>query len=119
MKCWNIISFYPPEMNYSKLEALSAANKSYSPYSRSYSGIARLAKDDRIFTGRYTENEAFNISMNPMMAALSNVSMSNLTFKDIGIIVESRNNIVSQVKSVGNILYSVNPDIELEIVKLD
>ena len=113
------------EMNYSNdrlvLEALSAANKSYSPYSKSYSGIALLTKDDRIFTGRYAENAAFNISMNPMMAALSNLNMSNLNFKDISraIIVEPRNNMISQIKSAGNLLYAVNPDVDLEIVKVN
>ncbi len=113
------------EMNYSNdrivLEALSAANKSYSPYSRSYSGVALLTKDERIFTGRYVENAAFNISMNPMMAALSNLNMSNLNFKDISraIIVESRNNIVSQIKSAGNLLCVVNSDVDLEIIKVD
>lgn len=113
------------EMNYSNdslvLEALSAANKSYSPYSKSYSGVALLTKDERIFTGRYAENAAFNISMNPMMAALSNMNMSSLNFKDISraVIVEPRNHIVSQIKSAGNLLYTVNPDTELEIVKVD
>lgn len=113
------------EMNYSNdrliLEALSAANKSYSPYSRSYSGIALLTKDDRVFIGKYAENAAFNISMNPMMAALSNLNMSNLNFKDISraVIVEPRNNLTSQIKSAENLLYIVNPNVDLEIVKVD
>lgn len=103
------------------LTALSTANKSYAPYSKSYSGVALLTKNDKVFTGRYAENAAFNISMNPMMAALSNLNMSNLNFKDISraIVVEPRNNIVSQVKSAGNLLYVANPEAELEIVKVD
>jgi cytidine deaminase len=112
-------------INYSNdelvLEALSAANKSYAPYSKSYSGVALLTKDDRIFTGRYAENAAFNISMNPMMAAISNLNMSNLNFKDISraVIVEPKNNTVSQIKSAGNLLYVVNPNVDLEIVKVN
>ena len=56
-----------------------------------------------------------------MMAALSNVNMSNLTFKDIcrAVIVESRKNLVSHIKSAGNLLFAVNPDIELEAIKVD
>ncbi len=102
-------------------EARKAANKSYSPYSNSFSGVALQIKDGRILTGRYIENAAYNISMNPMTAAISFLNMNGLEYKDISkaVIVEPEKNIVSQIETAKSLLKAVNPSVELEIVKID
>lgn len=102
-------------------EARKAANKSYSPYSNSFSGVALQVKYDRILTGRYIENVAYNISMNPMTAALSSLNMHGLEYQDIcrAVILEPKKNTVSQIETARILLKAVNSAIELEIVKID
>lgn len=102
-------------------EARKAANKSYSPYSNSFSGVALQVKDGRILTGRYIENAAYNISMNPMTAAVSFLNMHGLEYQDIckAVIVEPQKNTVSQIESAKILLKAVNSSVELEIVKID
>lgn len=102
-------------------EAHKAANKSYSPYSNSFSGVALQVKDGRILTGRYIENAAYNISMNPMTAAVSFLNMHGLEYQDIckAVIVEPKKNTVSQIETARILFKAVNSAIELEIVKID
>ncbi|WP_373777812.1 cytidine deaminase [Glaesserella sp.] len=50
--------------------AISAANQSYAPYSQAFSGIA-LQVGERIITGQYAENAAFNPSFLPLQSALN------------------------------------------------
>jgi len=52
------------------LQALKSANRSYSPYTNSPSGVAMLTKDGKIFDGFYIENAAFNPSVSPMLSAI-------------------------------------------------
>lgn len=52
-------------------EALKGANGSYSPYTRSPSGVALSTSSGRIFAGSYIENAAFNPSLPPLEAALA------------------------------------------------
>jgi cytidine deaminase len=55
--------------------ALSAANMSYAPYSKSFAGVAvRTSRD--IYTGAYAENAAFNPSMSPLQVALSRLNLA-------------------------------------------
>lgn len=56
--------------------ALSAANHSYAPYSKSYAGVALRTKAGRVFTGAYAENAAFNPSMSPLEVALSRLNLA-------------------------------------------
>lgn len=99
-------------------EALRAANRSYSPYTKSYSGVALLLKNGIIITGMYAENAAFNISMNPMAAALSNLNISNNQFEDIAFaaIVETDTAVISQIKAATNLLASVNSNVHLNVL---
>lgn len=50
--------------------AIAAAARSYAPYSSAYSGVA-LQCGERIITGRYAENAAFNPSVLPLQSALN------------------------------------------------
>ncbi|HBM16451.1 MAG TPA: cytidine deaminase [Lentisphaeria bacterium] len=100
--------------------AVMAANKCYSPYSNSYSGVALMVRDGRMLTGKYIENAAYNISMNPMTAAVSYLNMNGLDYQDIvrAVIVEPKKNVVSQLRTARELLKAVNSSVELEIVML-
>lgn len=50
--------------------AIVAANTSYAPYSKSFSGIA-LQVGERIICGKYAENAAFNPTFLPLQSALN------------------------------------------------
>lgn len=56
--------------------ALAAANMSYAPYSKAYAGVALRVSDGTILSGAYAENAAFNPSLSPLQAALSQLNLS-------------------------------------------
>lgn len=53
--------------------ALLAANRSYSPYTGAYAGLALLLDSGEIFSGSHLENVGFNPSIAPFSAALVNL----------------------------------------------
>lgn len=63
--------------------ALTAANISYAPYSNSYAGVALRTHDGVVVAGAYAENAAFNPSMAPLEAALSQLNLQGLAFDSI------------------------------------
>jgi cytidine deaminase len=63
--------------------ALRAANMSYAPYSKSFAGVAVRTKDGRMFSGAYAENAAFNPSLSPLQAALSQLNLGGAGWSDI------------------------------------
>lgn len=63
--------------------ALDAANRSYAPYSRGYAGVALRTRSGAIVTGPYAENAAFNPSLSPLEAALSQLNLSGGAWSDI------------------------------------
>lgn len=63
--------------------AITAANRSHAPYSRSPSGIALETHDGELFTGSYAENAAFNPSLPPLQAALNILSLAGYEYRDI------------------------------------
>lgn len=63
--------------------ALAAANMSHAPYSRSYAGAALRTADGAIFAGAYAENVAFNPSLPPLQAALSQLNLAGRSFDEI------------------------------------
>lgn len=63
--------------------ALAAANVSYAPYSRSFAGVALRTHAGRIVSGPYAENAAFNPSLSPLEAALSQLNLSGGAWSDI------------------------------------
>jgi cytidine deaminase len=60
------------------LEALSAADRSYAPYTNSAAGCAIQESDERIYRGPYVENAAFNPSLSPLQTAISSMNMGGL-----------------------------------------
>jgi cytidine deaminase len=65
------------------LAALTAANKSYAPYSHGYAGVALETADGTIHAGPYAENAAFNPSMSPMEVTLSHLNLCGHDFSTI------------------------------------
>jgi cytidine deaminase len=63
--------------------ALAAANMSYAPYSKSYAGVAIRTHDGRVIAGPYAENAAFNPSLSPLQAALSQLNLEGGAWSDI------------------------------------
>lgn len=99
------------------LAALSAANKSYAPYSKGYSGIALLTTYGTIYTGRYAENVAFNPSMSPIQSALSQLNLGGNLYRDIQrvVLVERLASKCSQIDVSRNVLKSIC-NVVLEVV---
>ena len=99
--------------------ALNAANASYSPYTKDYSGIALTSANGQVFTGRYAENAAFNPRMSPLESALAFMNMSLPSQAPLQILqaalVEAQTNI-SQRAATEAVLSSISPEVTLEYV---
>ncbi|HDO1310167.1 cytidine deaminase [Aeromonas veronii] len=78
--------------------AISAARKSYAPYTKNYAGVAIQFNSGSIYTGRYAENAAFNPSLSPMQMACSQAVLAGEVLSEIfdAVLVETKNGIVSQ-----------------------
>ncbi|HEV7237612.1 MAG TPA: cytidine deaminase [Thermoanaerobaculia bacterium] len=63
--------------------ALVAANMSYAPYSKAYAGVALRTNGGKIVSAPYAENAAFNPSLSPLEAALSQLNMTGGVWSDI------------------------------------
>lgn len=63
--------------------ALAAANISYAPYSKAYAGVALRTNGGEIVAAPYAENAAFNPSLSPLEAALSQLNMRGGVWSDI------------------------------------
>jgi cytidine deaminase len=98
------------------LAAVAAANMSYAPYSLGFSGVALATADGGIYAGAYAENAAFNPSMSPMEAAVSQLNIRGGNMRNIrrAVLVEAQNCMSSQVHATGTVLSSIS-DVQLEI----
>lgn len=67
--------------------ALAAANMSYAPYSKAYAGVALRTHAGAIVAGPYAENVAFNPSLSPLEAALSQLNLAGGDWSDIAEVV--------------------------------
>lgn len=63
--------------------ALAAANAAYSPYTATFAGVALTTSAGVTCTGRYAENAAYNPSMSPLEAALSQLVFHGQSFDTI------------------------------------
>jgi len=61
------------------LGALKAAERSYAPYTKNYSGCAILTSEKIVYTGRYAENAAFNPGISPLQTAIACMNMNRFS----------------------------------------
>ena len=98
-------------------KALTAARRSYAPYSLNYAGCAVKLTNGNIFSGRYAENAAHNPSLSPFSAAISQAMLSDLEFDYANIerivLVEQATS-VSQIEVTKILLASCTTSTELE-----
>jgi cytidine deaminase len=96
--------------------ALAAANASYSPYTKDYSGVAIQTSSGSVYAGRYAENAAYNPSMSPMESALALLNMSeaeNTPYAIASAALVEASSSASQKSAAEDVLASVAPGIQL------
>lgn len=90
--------------------AWKAANASYAPYSKSYSGVALQTSDGAIYTGSLAENAAYNPSMSPLEAAVVTLVINGgKTYADItdAVLVEVQGAVASQIQATATVLSAI------------
>ena len=80
------MAYCSPE-DHDGVAALAAANASYSPHTSTFAGVALQTGSGLIVTGRYAENAAYNPSLSPLQAALSQLVLHDQPFSSIARIV--------------------------------
>ena len=100
--------------------ALAAAGRTYAPYTHNLAGCAIQADDQRVYTGAYVENAAFNPSLSPLHSALICMNMDGLAMEATitrAILVEKPTTI-SQRGVSELLLASVAPETRLEYYEI-
>lgn len=92
--------------------AFEAANTSYAPYSKEGSGVAVRLQDGTVYTGRYSENAAFNPSLSPFQGALIGMVADKREFSEIQdvVLVERDGARASQKPATQTLLRSLGSD---------
>ena len=101
-------------------QALSAAERTYAPYTHNFAGCTIQESDQKIYTGSYVESAAFNPSLSPLHTAIIRMNMDRLeTEGNItrAILVEKPTTI-SQRGVSELLLDSLAPDIRLEYYEI-
>ena len=102
------------------LKALSAAERTYAPYTHNFAGCAIQVSHQKIYAGSYVETAAFNPSLSPLHTAIIRMNMDGLkTDGNItrAILVEKPTTI-SQRGVSELLLDSLAPDIRLEYYEI-
>ena len=118
---------YPPNLSLKTffedplvLETLSAAARSYAPYTHNFAGCTIQMSDGKIYTGSYIENSAFNPSLSPLHTAIIRLNMDGLS-NDGNItraILVEKPTTISQRGVIELLLDSLAPDIRLEYYEI-
>ena len=97
-------------------EALSAAEKSYAPYTQNFSGCALETQTGEIYSGRYAESAAYNPSLTPLHSAILCLNMTTMGKQQSiqRVVLVENPTIVSLRKVTEMLLESWAPGIELE-----
>ena len=102
-------------------KALSAAQKSYAPYTQNYAGCAIQIQTGEVFSGRSTESAAFNPSLTALQSAI--VSLNMATFEQQPsierVVLVEKPSTVSQRKISELLLGSWAPGIGLEYYEIN
>lgn len=96
-------------------QALTAAARSYAPYSKSPSGVAIETTAGVICTGSYIENVAFNPSLSPILVALAAMIRAREPLSSISkvVLVERERSPISQLAMTRSVLDAITPNIQL------
>ncbi|RID79606.1 hypothetical protein BRARA_A02331 [Brassica rapa] len=102
-----------------KVTALSAANRSYAPYSRCPTGVALVDCEGRVYRGWYMESAAYNPSLGPVQAALVDfvANGGGGGFKRIvgAVLVEKKDAVVRQEHTARMLLQVIAPKCDFEV----
>lgn len=111
----NNLQMVPPHVDPFVIDAFTAANTSYSPYTTDCSGVC-LATNYGAYIGSYAENATCNATMSPLEAALVLLVMSGDSYSNIyrAILVEAINNTCSQLPVAKEVLAVIAKNITLE-----
>lgn len=105
------------------LLAYDAAELSYAPYSKNYSGVGVRLKNGKRYLGSYLENVAFNPSLTPLLSAIVQMIAAGDRPEDIeAIVLAERTNAESssQLRVTRDILDSLGlKGIEIQYLPLD
>jgi cytidine deaminase len=101
-------------------EALSAAEKSYAPYTQNFAGCALETQTGEIYSGRYVESAAYNPSLPPLQSAILCMNMATLEEQQSiqRVVLVERSTVVSLRKVTELLLGSWAPGIELEYYEI-
>lgn len=101
--------------------ALHAANKSYSPYAKSYCGAALRMSDGKMFSGSYLENAAFNPGLPALLAAFVHLIQSGARFADVtdAVLVQVKGGIVNHAPMTEMTLNAVCPQVKLQVYETE
>jgi cytidine deaminase len=100
--------------------ALSAAEKSYAPYTGNFAGCCLEARSGENFSGRYVESVAFNPSVAPLQSAVLCMNLATLEQQPSirRVVLVEKPTAVSQRKNTEMLLASWAPEIELEYYEI-
>lgn len=98
--------------------ALSAARRSWAPYSKAPSGVALQTKSGRVHKGSYIENAAFNPSLPPFETALAALIVAGEDGANISraVLVEVEGASISQRRAAEAALSAIAPALRLQVV---
>lgn len=101
-------------------EALTAAEKSYAPYTRNFAGCGLLASTGEIFKGRCVESAAFNPSLTALHCAILCLNMAPFEAKRSvqRVVLVEKPTRVSQRRAAELLLESWAPEIDLEYYEI-
>ena len=101
--------------------ALSAAQKSYAPYTQNFAGCALQTQSGEIFSGRYAECAAFNPSLTALQSAVVSLNMATLEQQPSiqRVVLVEKPTTVSQRKMTELLLGSWASGVELEYYKIN
>lgn len=102
--------------------ALESARISYAPYTGVYAGVALRTSDNKIYSGAYIENAAYNPSLPPLQAALAAMAVTGQNAPSAvmeAVLVEIAGKRVSlQTETEAN-LQAVSPSAVLKVLLAD
>ncbi|KAL1210625.1 Cytidine deaminase 1 [Cardamine amara subsp. amara] len=102
-----------------KHTALSAAKRSYSPYSRCPSGVALVDCEGKVYRGWYMESAAYNPSLGPVQAALVDfvANGGGGGFERIvgAVLVEKKDAVVRQEHTARMLFQTIAPKCEFKV----